>query len=227
MVDWDGLEEETHNLEQDGHVASLAIPPAHFMQRHFVMQDRRPSEMGDVELAEIEPFLRGLLFTDGTVTRTLEVRALSPVSVEVADQTDTTVSGSTAEHLEVPSHTEAVRRRVLIGAGESKSPAIWAESHILPSRLPAQFLRVLGSAPDGIGESLQRVELESWRELLWFGVDSQPAWSEGGLRTPRPVITRVYRVISGGLPALLISESFSVTYRDGAYHSDWASLSSG
>lgn len=226
MVDWDGPGGETPNLEQDGHVASLAIPTTHFTQRHFVLQDHRPTGLRDVQLAEIEPLLRGLLFTDGTVTRTLEVQALSPVSVEVADQTDTTVSGSTARHLKVPSGTEAVRRRVLIGSEESMAPAIWAESHILPNRLPPQFLRVLRSAPDGIGESLQRVELESWRELLWFGVDSQPEWSDAGLRTPRPVITRIYRVIAGGQPALLISESFSVAYRDGTYHLDWARLSS-
>jgi chorismate-pyruvate lyase len=189
-------------------------------RRHFVLQDRRPSHLGDVGLAEMEPFLRGLLFTDGTVTRTLEVQALSQVSVEVVDQSDTTVSPPIAGHLMVPAGTESVRRRVLIGTGDPTGPAIWAESHILPSRLPSSFLNVLQGARDGIGESLRQVELESCREMLWFGVDSHPKWSGVEPHTSSSVITRLYRVISGGLPTLLISESFSVTRRDDAYRLD-------
>jgi chorismate-pyruvate lyase len=185
--------------------------------RHFILQGSRPPHLGEINLTELEPFLRGLLFTDGTVTRALEVQTLSPVSVEVADQAESTVRRQVAEHLEAPSGTESVRRRVLIGVGEPMKPAIWAESYILPTRLPPGFIGVLQGAPDGIGESLQRVELESWREMLWFGLDSHPAWSGVESDPSSPVITRLYRVITAGLPALLISESFSVTLRDGTY----------
>ena len=165
----------------------------------------------------MDPFLRCLLFTDGTVTRTLEVHLLSRVCVEVVDQVRTTATEEIASDLAAPSGTEAVRRRVVIGSGEPTVPAIWAESHILPSRLPAGFLSVLGDASDGIGESLQQVELESWRDMLWFGTDIRPQWS-GADSDTSSVITRRYRVIAGGLPALLISESFSVTQRNGAYY---------
>jgi chorismate-pyruvate lyase len=185
--------------------------------RHFILQGDRPTHLREVNLADLEPFLRGLLFTDGTVTRTLEVQTLSPVSVEVADQTETTVHRQIAQHLEAPAGTESVRRRVVISAGEPPEPLIWAESHILTARLPSGFLGVLQGASDGIGESLQRVELESWREMLWFGLDSHPAWSNVDSDPSSLVITRLYRVITAGLPALLISESFSVTLRDGTY----------
>lgn len=201
-------------------VASVVTPPDELAQRHFVLQDDRPAHLGEIGLVEMEPILRGLLFTDGTVTRTLEVNTLLRVFVEVVDQIDTTVSGQTARHLRVPATSEAVRRRVVIGTQESPAPVIWAESHLLPSRLPPRFLGVLRSAPDGIGQSLQQVELESWRELLWFGLDSRPQWSHTNIRTPSRVITRVYRVIAGSRPALLISESFSVTYLDGVYQLD-------
>jgi len=213
MGDWDGLGGRTPDSMHGGPVA----PTGELAQRHFVLQDRRPAHLGDVGLAEMEPFLRGLLFTDGTVTRTLEVQALSRVSVEVIDQAETGVIGQVATHLEVPNGTDALRRRVLIGAGDASAPAIWAESHILPSRLPPGFLSVLQGAPDGIGESLQQVELESHREMLWFGADIHPEWSDVDPNALLPVITRLYRVITGGLPALLISESFSVRKRDGAY----------
>jgi chorismate-pyruvate lyase len=207
-------------------VAGLVAPASELAQRHFVLQDSRPAHLGNIGLAEMGALLRGLLFTDGTVTRTLEVQALSPVSVEVVDQADTTVTGQIARNLRVPADTKAVRRRVLIGTRESAEPVIWAESHILPSRLPPRFLGVLQEAPDGIGQSLQRVELESWRELLWFGLDSHPRWSCVSSDRTSTVITRVYRVITGGQPALLISESLSVTYRDGAYQLDRVNLDS-
>jgi chorismate-pyruvate lyase len=175
----------------------------------------------------MEPFLRGLLFTDGTVTRALEVQTLSRVSVEVAAQTNIAVAGRAAMHLRVLAGTEAVQRRVVIGVGELTAPVIWAESHILPGRLPSRFLSVLEGAPDGIGESLQQVTLESWRELLWFGVDSHPHWCDVGSDATSPVITRLYRVITSGQPALLISESFSVTQRSGTYCLDGIGWNSG
>lgn len=189
-------------------------------RRHFGLQDDRPSHLGEVDLGRLDPALRCLLFTDGTVTRTLEVQALSRVSVEVVAQADVPASGRVANHLEVPTGTESVRRRVVIGAGPTM-PVIWAESHIVPSRLPAGFLDVLGGAPEGIGESLQRVQLESWRDMLWFGLDTAPEWSHGADQPGATTLTRLYRVITGGRPALLISESFAVEQRAGTYCLDW------
>jgi chorismate-pyruvate lyase len=190
-------------------------------RRHFVLQGDRPGHLGEVELAELDPALRCLLFTDGTVTRTLEVQALSRVSVEVVAQTEAPTPALLAECLEVPSGMPALRRRVVIGAGPA-APVMWAESHILPDRLPRGFLDVLGRAPDGIGESLQRVQLESWRDMLWFGLDALPEWSDVNPRPEPAALTRLYRVFTEGRPALLISESFAVRRDAGRYQLDWA-----
>jgi chorismate-pyruvate lyase len=183
-------------------------------RRHFVHQDERPDGLGDLDITKLDPSLRNLLFTDGTVTRSLEVQALSPVRVDVLDQRRARVGGSAAASLAVAEGSEAIRRRVAIGLG-SGSALIWAESHILPARLPEGFLNVLGESPEGIGQSLREVQLESWREMLWFGLDSAPSWgaSEGGER----VVHRRYRVITMGRPAMSISESFAVERRAGSY----------
>lgn len=186
-------------------------------RRHFVLQERRPSHLDDIELVEMDPTLRNLLFTDGTVTRTLEVQALSQVSVDVVAQSPAFASGSVASCLEVPDGMESIQRRVIIGTHGSPLPAIWAESYIVPSRLPTGFLGLLEDTPDGIGESLQRVKLESWREMLWFGLDSAPSWSELIPESEPTILTRLYRVIIQGRPALLIQESFAIAHRAGAY----------
>lgn len=189
-------------------------------RRHFVLQDDRPGHLREVDLAELDPVLRCLLFTDGTVTRTLEVQALSKISVEVVSQAEGPALERNARCLEVPDGMEAVCRRVAIGAADG-APVMWAESHIIPSRLPRGFIDVLGKASDGIGESLQQVQLESWRDMLWFGLDTLPAWSQVERQPESVALTRLYRVITNYRPALLISESFAVRRSGGLYHLDW------
>ena len=188
--------------------------------RHFMMQGLRPSHVKDVEVSAMDSFLRTLLFTDGTVTRTLEVHTLSRISVEVIDQAKSLASARVANYLQLPDGAELTKRRVSIGIGASTRPIAWAESHIIPDRLPPGFLRLLDRAPDGIGEALQQVKLESWREMLWFGLDSPPDWARVLLtsQTGLTVLKRLYRVIIQSRPALLICESFAVGQQSGVYH---------
>jgi chorismate-pyruvate lyase len=185
--------------------------------RHFVLQEGRPDNVTDVDLVAMDPHLRGLLFTDGTVTRTLEVGALSPVEVSVERQREVAVDEQVASYLDVPVDSEAIERRVTIGLQSSPTPVIWAESHIIAARLPDGFLNVLGGCRDGIGESLQQVKLESWREMLWFGIDVAPTWGPGQEPPAEAVLRRLYRVIAQGRPAMLISECFAVERSGDAY----------
>jgi chorismate-pyruvate lyase len=202
-----------------GGSATGSSPAEHDLtERHFALQDERPGHLADIGVAAMDPYLRGLLFTDGTVTRTLEVQALSPVSVEVLAQVVSSADEGIANYLEVASGTEAIQRRVAIAIDSSPAPAIWAESYIVPSRLPEGFLRALDGSAEGIGESLQQVKLESWREMLWFGLDSSPSWGAPRSNERCVVLQRLYRVITRGRPAMLICESFAIERRSGVYH---------
>lgn len=201
-----------------GSPVSVAAATSGITDRYFTLQDQRPEGVGEIELIGMEPGLRTLLFTDGTVTRTLEAQTLSPVSVSVISQATVPTSDSLARLLEAPPRGQSVRRRVTISIDPSPTPAIWAESHIVPERLPSSFLDLLEHTPDGIGESLQQIRLESWRELLWFGLDSPPPWESPAGYDALDFLTRLYRVITRGRPALLISESFAVERRAGVYH---------
>jgi chorismate-pyruvate lyase len=187
-----------------------------FVRRHFMTQDERPAGVREIEIDAVDPFLRGLLFTDGTVTRALGVQALAPVSVERVGQEEVPVPAAAAVALEIEPGEDSIRRRVRIGLGAAE-PLLWAESFLVPGRLPPGFLGLLEGAPDGIGQSLQRVALESCRELLWVGFDTAPPWAAaapGGEAT----IRRLYRILSGRQAAILISESFAVEERAGVFH---------
>ncbi len=190
---------------------------AGLVDRHFVMQDERPADIHAVEIEALDPFLRGLLFTDGTVTRTLAVQMLAPVAVEPIGQLPVPTPAHVAECLETPPREESIRRQVVIGVGAPMTPVLWAESYMIPERLPPGFVGLLDSAPDGIGQSLQRFSLESSRELCWFGLGPVPAWAPDGAAADA-VLCRLYRIVSAGRPAILISEHFAVSRRDGVYH---------
>ncbi len=186
------------------------------VEQHFVLQDDRPAHVRRVEIEALDPFLRGLLFTDGTVTRALGVQLLAPVAVKRISQAPAPMTATTAAYLEASPEEELIRRRVGIGVGAPPTPALWAESHMIPERLPPGFMGLLDGAPDGIGQSLQRLSLESSRELCWHGLDSVPEWAPESVGA-RESLRREYRIVSAGRPAILISEYFAVEQRDGVY----------
>ncbi len=181
---------------------------------HFNAQHEAAAELEPVEVARLDPFLRGLLFTDGTVSRALEAQTLTPVTLEAVEQARTTAPARAARYLDVGEAEECVRRRVVMRIA-GPSPSVWAESYVLPSRLPADFVGVLDSSSHGIGGSLRQLKLESWRELLWFGLGASPSWSQD--QAAAITLTRVYRIITKRLPALLISEAFAVELHLGEY----------
>lgn len=198
---------------------SLGGAPRHpaagdLVRRYFLLQDERPGDVEEVEIGALDPFLRSLLFTDGTVTRALAVQMLAPISVSPLSQEEVSLPADVAAYLETEAGERAIRRRV--GIGVASTPVIWAESHLLADRLPSGFLGLLDGAPEGIGQSLQRVALESYRELLWFGLDARPDWASpaaGGGAT----IRRLYRLLNDRHTSILISESFAVEWGAGAY----------
>jgi chorismate-pyruvate lyase len=187
------------------------------VERHFIRQAELPDSLHEIDIGALDSALRTLLFTDGTVTRTLEVQTLSHVSVDVVDQHTCAAPDRVARYLDLNGGHDAVQRRVAMRIGDCR-PAVWAESHIIPSRLPEDFLTVLRDSPEGIGESLQRLMLESARELLWFGLGEPPEWAE---TRSQHALCRLYRVTSHGETALLIAEWFAVEFGSGAYRLAW------
>jgi chorismate-pyruvate lyase len=181
---------------------------------HFTAQLEASTDLDVVDIVHLDPFLRGLLFTDGTVSRALEAHTLLPVKVETVDQAQAPVPARVARYLDVDRADECVRRRIVMKI-DGTTRSVWAESYVAPHRLPEDFVGSLGASSQGIGGSLQRLRLESWRELLWFGLGSAPPWS--GTTPDTTTLTRTYRIITQGRPALLISEAFVVELHAGVY----------
>ena len=182
------------------------------MKALFTAQEDKPSTLRKINLARLTPFQRGLLVTDGTVTRFIEAYTFAPVEVVLLKQEKQTLD---IEHnwLKLPTGEEVISRQVVlqIHSRDEPSPTIhaYADSLIVPQRLPQPFLERLESDKQGLGGLLRCSGLETRRELLWCGIetltDLPPAIAhlEG-----EAFISRAYRVFADQVPLMLINEKF-------------------
>ena len=144
------------------------------MKALFVAQDDKPATLKKINLARLTPFQRGLLVTDGTVTQFIEAYMFLPVEVTLLQQTKQTLSIENT-WLQLPAGAEIISRQVVLQSHsqEEKSPIIhtYADSLIVPQRLPKSILSGLASDKQGLGGLLRQSGLETRRELLWCGLE--------------------------------------------------------
>lgn len=182
------------------------------MKALFVAQDAKPDKIKEINLARLTPFQRGLLVTDGTVTRFIEAYTFSPVEVVLLQQTKQTLS---IDHtwLKLSAGEQVISRQAVLQTHQQdmSSPIIhtYADSLIVPQRLPKCLLEGLDSDKQGLGGLLRRSSLEARRELLWCGIetvtDLPPAVAHLEGET---FISRAYRLFANQEPLMLINEKF-------------------
>jgi chorismate-pyruvate lyase len=176
--------------------------------RHFRAQHRRPVALLDVDVSDLLPHQRALLVCDGTITSLIEAFTLEPLTVTLQEESMVPVAAEYAHLLGVHPATAIVRRRVIISGSESYQVYAYAESMLLPDRLPAGFLRTVREDPRGLGSALCRTMVSSRRELLWFGRITSLGWPDYPL-PPLPLTSRTYQLVINKNPAMLISEHFA------------------
>jgi chorismate-pyruvate lyase len=164
----------------------------------------------------LDPFLRKLLQDDCLTTRALRDFTSAEIKVSVEEQVEENVSDSYASLLEIQDGSRVVRRRVVISVDGSAEPALFAESFVFPERLPTSFLASLATSTEGIGVTLQDLQVPARREMLALGLADGVQWRphcEVG-----PVVVRQYRIVAGCLPAILINEAFPIETAPGQLH---------
>ncbi len=145
-------------------------------------------------LAKLPAFLRLLLTTDGTVTKSLE--AYFWETVEIADLVQTLgVDQSTNGVLAAP---QLFRKVNLVGS-HSKRRYARAESTVAINDLPPHLADDLLAGQIGIGELVRASGLSSFRQILAVGLHSTPLGLE---------IWRRYAIYVHEQPAIQITEWF-------------------
>lgn len=161
-------------------------------------------------MEDVPPFLRTLLVTDGTVTKSLEAYFWEPVNVVPTDQ------GLRKAEYDVPwlkvGHGEDVlTREVKLQGANSHQVYATAFSIIRPRIIPAFFRQRLLRGEIGIGMLIRDSGMESYREVLEIGLEKFPTfhYQEGTDKMQKlNVLFRTYRIVLGGQPAILITERF-------------------
>ena len=126
------------------------------MKELFVAQHDKPSALGEINLSRLTPFQRGMLVTDGTVTRFIEAYTMAPVEVVRLQQSERMLSGG-HPWLELPIGAKVISRQSVIRVhtpnGSPSTIHVYADSLIVPHRLPKSFLDALASDREGIGRA--------------------------------------------------------------------------
>ncbi len=182
------------------------------MKSLFIAQDKKPATLKEINFARLTPFQRGLIVTDGTVTRFIEAYTFAPVEVVLLGQKRQTLS-STNNYLQLSAGEEVISRQVTLQTHQetASSPIIhtYADSLIALKRLPKSVLERIESNKQGLGRLLQHSGLETRRELLWCGIEtlkelpSAISHLEG-----KTFISRAYLVLANQEPLMLINEKF-------------------
>jgi len=172
-------------------------------------------EVKGLEMANLPPFLRTLLVTDGTVTKSIEAYFWETVNVENLGQGVVPMDRD-LESLELGQGDEVLQRRVRLVGEDSGAIYAHAESLLRLDRLPEELNHELQAGRIGIGELLRERGLETYRELLGFGVESMGDLAEvfGG-KDADLLVSRVYRIALNHHPTILITEKFPLLlYQD-------------
>jgi chorismate-pyruvate lyase len=187
-----------------------------FRSKGFVAPDWSLSgiDRKGITMASLPPFLRTLLVTDGTVTKSLEAYYWEPVRVDNVSNTVVT-SESEIDWLDVRNGEEVIARGVQLRGGMSRTLYASAFSIIRMALIPEALRTRLLAGQLGIGELIRECGLETYRELLEFGYTTDMS-RFGGPETNLECVYRTYRIILDHRPAILVSECFPVAVFNGA-----------
>jgi len=172
----------------------------------FVAQFARPPDLTPVNLRTLSPYQRALLATDGTVTKFLEAITMQPIEVVIISQQIRRLAES-HDWLGVEAETPVIAREVVLRGRHDRTLHAFAASLLVIDRLTDTVKGALADNPGGLGRILLDSKLETRREVLWYGrqrADQHRANELAG----RELLSRTYRIISGGLPLMLINEQF-------------------
>lgn len=162
------------------------------------------------DMGGLPPFLRTLLVTDGTVTKSLEAYFWEPVDVTPLTQNKITLQ-EPVEGLAVASGDTALRREVSLMGCQSGRRYASARSFLALNQLPNELAEAMVTGEIGIGELLREKGVETYREII--SVDFiERGKSNDALLVPfeDDLVSRSYRIRVGGAPAIVVTEYFPV-----------------
>lgn len=183
----------------------------HFRTRGFIEGGVvRNANHDEFNMAELPPFLRTLLVTDGTVTKSLEAFFWENIKVEKCRQEQCWLTQE-LPFLRAKIGEHVLKRDVILRGTSTSDIYAYATSFILTDLIEKEMLKQLLAGKIGIGELLREIGLETYREIVDFGqeiscIKTSNDDSAGNINT----VFRTYVIYIDGRPAIQINERFPV-----------------
>ncbi len=172
------------------------------------------AQISDFDTASVGLLQRLFLVTDGTLTDLVEAAFLEPValrkvSIEIAP------AAVAIPEIEIVPGDLIMTRKVLTHGETSGANYVYAESLVALDRLPAAFRTALLESDTPMGRLWSEHRLETWKELLHMHrlpASQLPPYFETAADSY--LLSRTYRMVSGGSPLMLLTEYFPERYKE-------------
>ena len=151
-----------------------------------------------VDFRSIPPFLRTLLVTDGTVTKSLEAYFWEPIAV-ITERQECTRLVQASPLLKVAEAEPVIVRDVRLQGATSKHVYTRASSVLVIKALSESISEQILAGTMGIGELLRSKGMSTYREIMDFGYCSQAT---------EATLFRTYVINHEDQPAIQITERF-------------------
>lgn len=166
------------------------------------------TKMESLDIEALPPFLRVLLITDGTVTKSLEAYYWERILVEGMGQHEISIEKD-CPWLGLDKGSKVLEREVKLKGEESGIVYAHCKSLLKLDVLSEQLRNDLLGGKIGIGEMLRERGLETYREVVDIGrkIDESlaPAFN---VNQCGDIIYRTYKVSLRHEPTMLITEDF-------------------
>ena len=156
-----------------------------------------------LDFCKIPAFLRVLLTTDGTVTKSLESYFWEPIAIDKLNQQQIKLQ-NTELLLGRKIGDVILQRKIQLRGKHSGTIYAKATSLVSLDMLPAEILSSVIDGSTGIGELLRETGLETYREIIDFGV----CQFENGPQENSTAIWRTYLIKKNQQPFIQVTETF-------------------
>lgn len=163
-----------------------------------------------MDMEALPPFLRTLLVTDGTVTKSLEAFFWENIRVDMLMQEQCWLTQD-LPFINAKAGDHALKRDVVLAGVKTDDIYAYATSYLLTGFLSEDVKKQMLGGKIGIGELLREIGLETYREIVDFGREVfQAGEKEDGSPNYVEAIYRTYVINIGGNPAIQITERFPI-----------------
>lgn len=185
---------------------------SYFRSSGFLQEAIIPTDSGaSLDLNELPNFLRTLLVTDGTVTKSLEAWFWENVKIQSVSNSLESLQKEVLG-LEVVPGDKVLQREVMLKGVQSNTIFACARSTVSLKHLPQEIGDALESGEIGIGELLREKGVETYRDIFNINYFPNPLENDA-LLSPlnSEILSRSYRIRVNGNPAIIVTEFFPVS----------------